>query len=239
MQNQKSSRNQTHEFADTVWRILESLTQITWSGTVPLLNKFIQRPLQTAGTFAALYGSLYFFTANALHLRLLAWAWPSLFSGKFLRWLYGFSVGHQRNAVFLMLVFGYVIVLGVIALGQKRRLKEKFESIGLTNTSKRKRKKFSAKIDAKRYEQDLQLKFTAAGPAGFDQTPMAQLMKMHLDKNPNSRILERRIHFLSFCEEFGNRPISKVGKDELSQWFQKISDHKTFLGDGNQAKRGC
>ena len=88
-------------------------------------------------------------------------------------------------------------------------------------SQKRKRKGFSSKADAKRYEQDLELQFSSKGASGFDQRPVGQLMKLHLEKCPDSRVTERKVHFQSFCDEFSARPISQVGKDELSHWFQK------------------
>jgi integrase/recombinase XerD len=49
-------------------------------------------------------------------------------------------------------------------------------------------------------------------------------MKLHLEKNPTSRVRERKRHFLSFCEEFNVTPIGQLGKNEISAWFQKIKE---------------
>lgn len=97
-------------------------------------------------------------------------------------------------------------------------------------SQKRKRKKFSSKIEAKNYKGELLLRYNSKGPEGFNQTPLGQLMKLYLEEFPNSRILERRCHFVSFCEEFNDRPINQVGKTELYHWFQKIKE-KDDLSD--------
>lgn len=93
-------------------------------------------------------------------------------------------------------------------------------------TNKRKRKKFSSKAEAKIYKSDLLLRYQAKGPQVLNQTPLLQYIKLHLEKYPNSRMLERKRHFDSFCKEFGARSINQVGKSEIAHWFQKIkTDH--------------
>jgi integrase len=89
---------------------------------------------------------------------------------------------------------------------------------------KRKRRKFSSKVEAKNYQKELELLFSSKGPQAFDTTPVSQLMKYHLEQRPDSNVRERKNHFLSFCEEFGHRPINQVGKNELLGWFRKIKE---------------
>lgn len=88
-------------------------------------------------------------------------------------------------------------------------------------TLKRKRRKFSSKSAAKTYQKEIELLFSTKGPQAFDTTPVSQLMKYYLEKVPASPVRERKNHFLSFCDEFGHRPINQVGKNELLGWFQK------------------
>lgn len=90
-------------------------------------------------------------------------------------------------------------------------------------TLKRKRRKFSSKVAARNYQKELELLFSTKGPQAFDATPVSQLMKYHLEQRPNSRVHERKNHFISFCDEFGTRPINQVGKNELMSWFVKIN----------------
>lgn len=91
-------------------------------------------------------------------------------------------------------------------------------------TLKRKRRKFSSKVAAKNYQKEVELLFSTRGPQAFDTTPVSQLMKYYLEQVPDSRVRERKNHFLSFCDEFGHRPISQVGKNELLTWFRKIKE---------------
>ena len=95
-------------------------------------------------------------------------------------------------------------------------------------TEKRKRRKFSSKADAKTYQQDLAAEFAHKGAPAFNETLVSQLMKLHLEKCPNSRVTERKNSFLSFCDEFGHRPINQVGKPEISQWFAKIKETQDY-----------
>lgn len=93
-------------------------------------------------------------------------------------------------------------------------------------TNKRKRKKFSSKSEAKNYRNDLMVRLQAKGAQSFNHTPLSHYLSLHLDKFPNSRVLDRRRHFESFKKEFGDRSINQIGKSELTFWFQKIkTDH--------------
>jgi len=95
-------------------------------------------------------------------------------------------------------------------------------------TQKRKRKKFSSKAEAKIYQRSLAQEFSVKGASGFNETPVNQLMKAHLEKCPTSRVLERKNSFLSFCDEFGHTPINQLGKNEIAQWFQKIKEQNDY-----------
>lgn len=88
-------------------------------------------------------------------------------------------------------------------------------------TNKRKRKKFLNKSEAKNYQKNLNLKIQAKGPQSFNQTLIKDYIAMHLERSPNSRAMDRKRHFKSFYDEFGDRRISQVGKNELADWFQK------------------
>jgi integrase/recombinase XerD len=74
------------------------------------------------------------------------------------------------------------------------------------------------------YQRELELRYSSKGPQAFNQTPVRQLMNYHLEKYPESRVTERMVHFKSFCEEFGNRPICQIGKSELMAWFKKTKE---------------
>lgn len=89
-------------------------------------------------------------------------------------------------------------------------------------TNKRKRKKFESKNLAKIYQKDLELRYQAKGSQSFNQTLVKDYIKLHLEKSPDSRLVDRKRHFKSFSEEFGGRRINQVGKNELSVWFQQI-----------------
>jgi integrase/recombinase XerD len=89
-------------------------------------------------------------------------------------------------------------------------------------SQKRKRQKFSTRVDAKKHRASIELQYQAKGPQSLNETPLANYMKLHLEQYPNSRVRDRKNHFESFCKEFGKRPLNQIGKTELSLWFQKI-----------------
>lgn len=91
-------------------------------------------------------------------------------------------------------------------------------------TFKRRRKKFKTKSEAKTFKKELEISFYKKGPSVFNQTLVSTLMKAHLDNNSDSRVTDRKNHFLSFCEDFGHLPINHVNKINLTQWFKKIKE---------------
>jgi integrase len=94
--------------------------------------------------------------------------------------------------------------------------------------AKRKRKKFSTRAEARAYQKKVESHLAVKGPEGFNSTAVNQLMQEHLEKVPNSRVRERKNSFLSFCEEFGDRPINQVGKNEIQAWFRKIKEEHDY-----------
>ena len=94
-------------------------------------------------------------------------------------------------------------------------------------TGKRVRKKFKTQVAAREYQRELELKYEVKGLQAFASEPVARLMALHIEKCPRSRVRERKNAFISFCEAFGNRKISEVGKTELEGWFSKYhTDNK-------------
>jgi site-specific recombinase XerD len=94
-------------------------------------------------------------------------------------------------------------------------------------TGRRIRKKFKSLASAKDHQRGLELKLQVKGLQAFATEPVARLMELHLDKCPNTKIRERKNSFVSFCDTFGHRRISDVGKVEVEGWlrnFQKEHD---------------
>lgn len=133
MKTSENREPQVPPIAENILKFLENLVIITWHGIGPFLESVIRTPVKAIVTLGMAYTGIYEMTARAFHLRFMAWIWPSLFSGKFLHWLYTFKAGPQTNAISIALVYGYILYLGARAMLEERRIRTMFESIGLTN----------------------------------------------------------------------------------------------------------
>jgi len=89
-------------------------------------------------------------------------------------------------------------------------------------SKKKIRRKFQNKADAEKYKNLLELKFNEHGHQAFNATPIANLMALHLSKNPNSKVTARKNSFISFCEHFGHFKICDLKRNDLENWFYKI-----------------
>lgn len=103
------------------------------------------------------------------------------------------------------------------------------------SSGKRVRKKFRSNAAAKDHQKELEFRLQTKGLQAFAQEPVAKLIGLHLEKCPGSGLTKRKNSFISFCDTFGARKISEVGKVELEGWFRKFqSDNdlsdRTLLG---------
>ncbi|PCJ27817.1 MAG: hypothetical protein COA94_03675 [Rickettsiales bacterium] len=89
-------------------------------------------------------------------------------------------------------------------------------------TKKRKRKKFPTKKEAKDYREEIEREFQTRGVHAFNDQTVAQLMQLHIEKCPATRVKERMNSFNSFLDNFGAYPVNEVGKNELSLWFEGL-----------------
>jgi integrase len=89
-------------------------------------------------------------------------------------------------------------------------------------TGRRVRKKFRSNAAAKEHQRSLELRLQAKGLQAFASEPVARLMELHLEKCPASKITSRKNSFVSFCDAFGHRKISEVGKTEVEGWFRSF-----------------
>ena len=95
-------------------------------------------------------------------------------------------------------------------------------------TKRKVRKKFKKKIEADDYKSSLEKKFIKKGAKGFNMTPIATLMQIHLKKCPDSKVTDRKNSFLSFCNHFGHFKIGELKKSDLEYWFIKIKKEHDY-----------
>jgi site-specific recombinase XerD len=88
------------------------------------------------------------------------------------------------------------------------------------STGRRVRKKFRSLSAAKEHQRELELRLQTKGLQAFATEPVSRLMELHLEKCPNTKVACRRNSFVSFCDTFGHRKISEVGKVEVEGWFR-------------------
>lgn len=128
-----NSENKTYSFANRVWDFCARLLSITFQGISPFFKQLTREPLVVVPILVTSYIGFIKIAESALHLRFLNWIWPSLFGGKFMEWLEHFPDSTHYNFLFISLFWIYVIILGTRSIRQKQKVKEMFESIGLTN----------------------------------------------------------------------------------------------------------
>ena len=95
-------------------------------------------------------------------------------------------------------------------------------------TDQRRRRKFTSLTDAKKYSRQLKEKFRSKGAHSFIDARVSQLMQLHLEKCPHSRVRERKNSFLSFCEEFGAFKIGDLCKSDLEVWFARLKRENDY-----------
>lgn len=133
MNSEQSKENKTHQFADNIWKFCEQIVSVTWYGLKPFIQISLENPFPAISILGGGYYLIMKMAVKALHLKFLNWAWPGLFSGKFLTWLLHFPAKAHYNFIFFGLLWSFVIFLGAKEIFQKRKIREIFESIGLTN----------------------------------------------------------------------------------------------------------
>lgn len=132
-QSSTESTRSKNYFAEMLWDLGEKLVFVSWHGLTSFVRKLMAQPVVTLVILATGFMGIRFIAYKAYHLKFLNWVWPSLFSGKFLNWIYDFGAAGNFKFLFICSAWLYLIGLGAQTLREKRKLKEKFEAIGLVN----------------------------------------------------------------------------------------------------------
>lgn len=128
-----STSNKTHELADQIATFFSNLFLVTRNGLAPFIDLCLKKPLHSIIILGGGYFSLYKISESFLHLRFLHSVWPELFSGKVLKWLLHYPAQSHCNFMAITLMWSCVVILGSIKLMKKKKIKQIFEAIGLTN----------------------------------------------------------------------------------------------------------
>ena len=66
------------------------------------------------------------------------------------------------------------------------------------------------------------------GSHAFSDLRMAQAMEDYLEKFPDSRVRERKKHFKSFIQTFGQHRVSAITTNDLQQWMEKSREQSNL-----------
>lgn len=133
MNKDRSKENQTQQFAENIFNFCSRIVSVTWYGIKPFLHKSLSNPFLALSILGGGYFLIMKMAEKNLHLKFLNWIWPSLFSGKFLNLLGHFPAQTHYNFIYFSLLWLFIVFLGAKDIFQKRKTKEIFESIGLTD----------------------------------------------------------------------------------------------------------
>ena len=93
---------------------------------------------------------------------------------------------------------------------------------------KRKRHKFSLEKDARAWSANLERQVHLKNLGFFVDVSVGNLIEQHLKACPESRLMERKNVFRSFCAEFVSLKLNAVTKAALKTWFAKIKAEQNY-----------
>ena len=88
-------------------------------------------------------------------------------------------------------------------------------------TGFRKRKRFPNLKEAKSYKKRIEDLVHSKGCHAFSDLRVTQAMEDYLGKFPDSKVRERKKHFLSFIDTLGHHRVSTITANDLQEWMEK------------------
>lgn len=94
----------------------------------------------------------------------------------------------------------------------------------------RKRSQFCSYAQAIVFKDEVEDNLSSGKKNILSNRSIAELMEMHLDDCPNTLVMRRKNHFLSFMDRFGNMKLKDLDVYDLNKWFlaQKENDDLSF-----------
>ena len=89
-------------------------------------------------------------------------------------------------------------------------------------TKKRIRKRFNTYEEAKGFEKEVEVLFTKTKMEHLQFLTISELMEMHFELVPNTKVDSRRIAFDSFVEHFGKVQIGSLSPHVLGSWLNDL-----------------
>ncbi|MBY0314739.1 MAG: hypothetical protein K2Q26_04425 [Bdellovibrionales bacterium] len=131
--NKKVKNKQSHHLENTIIKLVETVSALTYQGLVGFFKKPRHLLLKI---FAILTGGFLITmlaTLKGLHLKFLHWLWPVVFNKRFIAWSFSIPWPYHYWGLFLGISWIYIISIGSKLIRQKIKIQKQFETIGLTN----------------------------------------------------------------------------------------------------------
>lgn len=95
-------------------------------------------------------------------------------------------------------------------------------------TEKRKRHRFNTYREAASYKEELNEQFKSPTDNPYLDKKIGELIELHLDECPNSRLMERKNNFLDFYERFSKIKLKEITIHDLKKWFEKRKQDQDY-----------
>ncbi len=105
-------------------------------------------------------------------------------------------------------------------------------------TKKRVRNRFIKLKDAEEHRYEVVENFKAKDLTKSSDLFVNQLIEIHLERDPESYLRERKKYFEDFCKTFGHYRIGELTKHVLHIWFKKIQKENN-LGERTMNRLKC
>lgn len=95
-------------------------------------------------------------------------------------------------------------------------------------TGKKRRNQFDTQKDAKEHQRDLEMRYSTLGISAFSNERVGTLLKMYLEKFPDSKIKRNKDVFRSFVDKFGSHRISQLTTGDLKEWLFSLQRERNL-----------
>ncbi|HXH75381.1 MAG TPA: tyrosine-type recombinase/integrase [Bacteriovoracaceae bacterium] len=98
---------------------------------------------------------------------------------------------------------------------------------GIVGDQKKQRSRFSHYKDI--HKKDKFLKTILSGSKNeYSSCSIGELLDMHLKNCPESKVMDRKNSFISFCEKFATTKLNGISVHDLKRWFQEIQRERDY-----------
>lgn len=96
-----------------------------------------------------------------------------------------------------------------------------------TESHKRVRTRFASYKEASKRDKYLKA-MLSEGKKDYAHYKIGELLDIHLQKCPDTRVMDRKNSFIMFCDRFAHKKLSELNVYELKKWFQDIQKERDY-----------